>query len=156
MPSNLLKSILHNIGVVAVGFGFAWIGAGLDMLLGWHRFSSLFTGIAGGLLILAGFMIRVWATYDFYQRQMKVIVLKAQRTLITTGPYRFTRNPLYLGGNIFIFGGAVILLGTPGGLILTVIEIIGTDFMIRREEKQLEKTFGRKFTNYKRQVRRWF
>ncbi len=155
MPANLFKSILHNIGVLAVGFVFAFLGTRLDLILGLRPFESLWVTLTAGLLLAMGFGLRVWATYDFYQRRMKVIVLKPQTSLITTGPYRFTRNPLYLGGNVFIFGGAVLWLGSPGGLILTALVIIVTDFMIRREEKQLEKTFGNKFTNYKKRVRRW-
>jgi protein-S-isoprenylcysteine O-methyltransferase Ste14 len=155
MFTNLLKSVLHNIGVLVVGFAFAFLGTRLDWLLGLHSFEFIGTTIAAWLLLAMGFGLRVWATYDFYQRQMKVIVLKPQTSLITTGPYRFTRNPLYLGGNLFIFGGAVLWLGSPGGLILTVVVVIATDFMIRQEEKQLEKTFGLAFIRYKSRVRRW-
>jgi protein-S-isoprenylcysteine O-methyltransferase Ste14 len=155
MFKNLLKSLLHNIGVVAVGFAFAFSGTRLDLLLGLRPFESLWALIAAWLLLAAGFLLRVWATFDFYQRRMKVIVLVPQNSLITSGPYRFTRNPLYLGGNVFIFGGAVLFLGSPGGLILTVINIIAVDLMIRREEKQLEKIFGQAFLRYKNRVRRW-
>jgi protein-S-isoprenylcysteine O-methyltransferase Ste14 len=48
-------------------------------------------------------LLRTWAAFHFYVRGMDVIVLHAQKHLITTGPYRFSRNPLYLGGNLFIF-----------------------------------------------------
>ena len=109
---NLLKSILHNIGVVAVGFLFALIGVGTDRLLGIAIFHSLFALVLGSAA--AGFLLRVWATYHFYCRQMNVIVLSAQTYLITDGPYRFSRNPLYLGGNVFIFLGASLVLGTLG------------------------------------------
>jgi protein-S-isoprenylcysteine O-methyltransferase Ste14 len=155
MISNLVKSILHNLGVVAVGFAFAFLGTRLDWFFSFQEFQSLVTAVAAWLLLASGFLLRVWATFDFYRRQMKVIVLKPQKPLITSGPYRFTRNPLYLGGNVFIFGGAVLLLGSPGGFILTVLNIIAVDLMIRREEKQLEKIFGKAFTRYKNQVPRW-
>jgi len=155
MLTNLFKSVLHNIGVLVVGFAFAFLGTELDLLLGLHPFHSLLTTITAWLLLAMGFLLRIWATYDFYQRRMKVIVLVPQTSMIITGPYRFTRNPLYLGGNVFIFGGAVLWLGSPGGLILTAVVIIATDFMIRREEKQLEKTFGEEFIRYKIRVRRW-
>ena len=69
---NALKSILHNIGVVAVGYLFALVGV-------------LFALVFGAALLAAGFLLRVWATYHFYCRQMNVIVLSAQTYLITDG-----------------------------------------------------------------------
>jgi protein-S-isoprenylcysteine O-methyltransferase Ste14 len=153
--TNLLKSVLHNIGVVAVGFGFAFLGRGCDWVLGITGFDSLLAKALGSLLITVGFLLRVWATFDFYERRMKVISLVPQKTLITSGPYRFSRNPLYLGGNVFIFLGAVSILGSPSGIVLTVLNIVAVDFMIRREEKQLERDFGEEWASYRNRVRRW-
>src|SRR3712207_3698104 len=96
MSLSLLKSILHNIGVVIVGLGFAYLGTRVDLLLGIKRFHSFLTTTAGWLLVIIGFLLRVWATFHFYQQRMKVISLVPQRALITSGPYRFSRNPLYL------------------------------------------------------------
>jgi protein-S-isoprenylcysteine O-methyltransferase Ste14 len=152
---NLLKSILHNIGVVAVGFLFALIGVGTDRRLGIASFQSPFTLVLGLALLGAGFLLRVWATYFFYCRQMNVIVLSAQTYLITDGPYRFSRNPLYLGGNVFIFLGASLVLGTLGGIVLTVIHWPLMGLMVRREERQLEAAFGDQWRQYKERVRRW-
>lgn len=150
-----LKSILHNLGVIVVGLGFALLGVMLDFFLGIQNFRSEITTMLGLLLIAIGFFIRVWATFHFYKHEMRVISLVPQTKLITSGPYRFSRNPLYLGGNIFIFFGASLLFGSPGALILTVINIFLVDFMIRREEKQLAKTFGKEWSRYKNRVRRW-
>ena len=152
---NLLKSILHNIGVVAVGFLFALVGVGTDRLLGIASFQSLFALVLSSALLAAGFLLRVWATYLFYCRQMNVIVLSAQTYLITDGPYRFSRNPLYLGGNVFIFLGASLVLGTLGGIVLTVIHWPLMGLMVRREERQLEAAFGDQWRQYKERVRRW-
>ena len=152
---NLLKSILHNIGVVIVGFIFAFLSTKLDSLLGINDFKSLFTITLGLLLLTIGFLFRVWATFYFYEHQMKVISLAPQKTLITSGPYRFSRNPLYLGGNVFIFFGATLLFGSPAGIFLTVINILLVEFMIRREEKQLEQNFGEEWLIYKKRVRQW-
>jgi protein-S-isoprenylcysteine O-methyltransferase Ste14 len=155
MSSSLLKSIAHNAGVVFVGFGVGLLGAAIDMLLGFARFHLAAAIIAGVILLAAGFLLRVWATFHFYERRMKVIVLEPQNALITDGPYRFSRNPLYLGGNLFIFLGAALVLGTPGGIALTLMGLIPTDLMIRREEKQLENRFGDAWVQYKKRVRRW-
>jgi protein-S-isoprenylcysteine O-methyltransferase Ste14 len=86
---------------------------------------------------------------------MRVISLEPQSTLITSGPYRFSRSPLYLGGNVFIFFGAALLLGSPTALVVTALHLPLMDRFIRREEEQLERTFGDKWRSYQRRVRRW-
>src|SRR6266478_1472357 len=118
---NLFKSILHNIGVVIVGLGLAFIGTRVDSLFGISDFHSIFATTLAWLLLGIGFLVRVWATFYSYERRMKVISLAPQKTLITSGPYRFSRNPLYLGGNVFIFFGAMLLFGSPTGLFITAI-----------------------------------
>ena len=152
---SLLKSLLHNTGVVIVGFGFALLGAGLDLLLSIGAFHSLFITTLACLFLTIGFLLRVWATFHFYEHHMRVIMLVPQNALITTGPYRISRNPLYLGGNVFIFLGAVLVLGSPSGIVLTALNVLLVDFMIRREEKQLERQFGEEWVRYRNQVRRW-
>jgi protein-S-isoprenylcysteine O-methyltransferase Ste14 len=151
----LFKSILHNIGVVIVGLGVAFIGTRLDSLLGLRDFSSVPTAVAGSLLLIIGFLTRVWATFYFYQKRIKVISLSPQRTLITFGPYRFSRNPLYLGGNVFIFLGTALLFGSPAAVLITIIHFPFIDLFVRREEKQLERDFGDDSLRYRRRVRRW-
>jgi protein-S-isoprenylcysteine O-methyltransferase Ste14 len=152
---NLLKSIFHNIGVLIVGFVFASIGRGVDLLLHIPRFGSLFINILAVALLIIGFIIRVWATLYFYEQGMAVIRLEPQKKLLTGGPYSFSRNPLYLGGNVFIFLGAVLYLGSPSGIVLTAVAIAATDLMIRREERQLARKFGQQWISYKSRVRRW-
>jgi protein-S-isoprenylcysteine O-methyltransferase Ste14 len=147
--------MLHNIGVVIVGFGFAFLGARLDWILGLTAFHSMVIQTLAVLLLTIGFLLRVWATYHFYQHHMRVISLVPQNALITTGPYRITRNPLYIGGIVFIFLGAVLLLGSPSGILLTALNVVLVDFIIRREEKQLEREFGEHWERYRNQVRRW-
>jgi protein-S-isoprenylcysteine O-methyltransferase Ste14 len=155
MLANLLKSRLHNMGVIAVGFGVAFLGRGIDLALGIEDFPSLLAGLAGAALLVFGFFLRAWATFHFYDQRMRVISLSPQRSLITTGPYRFTRNPLYLGGNVFIFFGASLVIGSPSALVITAIHIPLMDLFIRREEKQLEQAFGGEWFRYKQRVRRW-
>src|SRR5207244_4118061 len=100
MLKSLLKSVLHNVFVVAVGFAFALFGASVDKVFGFPRFHSTATLVIGVTLLTAGFLLRVWAAYHFYKHRLNVIVLSAQSHLITTVPYRFSRNPLCLGGNV--------------------------------------------------------
>jgi protein-S-isoprenylcysteine O-methyltransferase Ste14 len=152
---SLLKSLFHNIGVVIVGFGVALVGAGLDRLFGLDRFHSALAAGGGSLLLALGFLLRVWATLLFYEHRMRVIQFTPQSSLITSGPYRFSRNPLYLGGNVFIFFGAALLIGSPMALILTLLHLPLMDRFVRREERQLEQEFGEEWRRYKTEVRRW-
>jgi protein-S-isoprenylcysteine O-methyltransferase Ste14 len=86
---------------------------------------------------------------------MKIISLVPQKWLVTTGPYHFSRNPLYLGGDVFIFFGAALFLGSPAGLMITALHLPLVDRFIRREERQLEREFGVEWIRYKNQIRRW-
>lgn len=155
MIVSVLKSILHNIGVVIVGLGLAYLGTTVDSLLGISAFSSSLVKAVGLVLLALGFLIRVWATVYFYQHKMRVISLEAQNTLITSGPYRFSRNPLYLGGNVFIFFGAALLFGSSTALVATAVHLPLIDLFIRREERQLQQVFGGAWLSYKKRVRRW-
>lgn len=152
---SLAKSLLHNIAVVIVGFGVAFIGTRIDVLTGLKDFGSPVAIAAGWLLVGAGFVLRAWAAFHFYEHRMRVISLRPQAALLTSGPYAFSRNPLYLGGNVFIFLGAALVLGSPAALILVAVHLFFVDFFIRREERQLEEQFGEAWLRYRRQVRRW-
>jgi len=79
---NAVKSLLHNIGVVIVGFGVALLGAALDSIVGLTRFRSAIATTAAWLLIALGFLLRVWATFYFYEQQMKVISLCPRRSFL--------------------------------------------------------------------------
>jgi len=125
---TLLRSALHNLGVFVVGIGWAYLGTRVDALLGLHEFSSVWAEVAAVVLLVLGFLTRLWATAQFYAHRMRVISLAPQGSLITSGPFRFSRNPLHLP------------------LV---------DWMIRREERQLEARFGDEFRSYRARVRRW-
>src|SRR5262249_54458411 len=67
--SNLLKSILHNLGVLLVGMGVALVGTRLDLFFGIARFHSPWAIEVGAFLLTMGFLLRLWATFHFYQHQ---------------------------------------------------------------------------------------
>ena len=155
MITVIAKSILHNIGVLLVSLLVAYLGRYVDSLSGIASYSSAVAGIAGCFLLVLGFLVRTWAAVDFYRHGLRVVSLQPQSTLITTGPYRFSRNPLYLGGNVFMFFGAALLLGSVTALVITALHLLLIDRFIRREEEQLEHEFGEAFVNYKKLTRRW-
>lgn len=151
----ILRSALHNLGVLAVGLGWAYLGTRIDATLGLQAFASIPVSVAAVVLLVAGFLTRLWATAHFYSHGMRVISLEPQGTLVTSGPFRFSRNPLYLGGNVFTFFGASLLLGSPAALAMTALHLPLVDLMIRREERQLDGRFGEEWRSYRARVRRW-
>jgi len=156
MNSPLLRAILHNLGVLVVSAAFAFLGLGVDAAFGLPRIGGSMAQPLGVLLATLGFLVRVWATRDFYRQQMDVIRLEPQHALFTSGAYAWSRNPLYLGGNVFAFLGMSLIARSWGGVLLTAADIVIVDvFMIRREERQLSAQFGAAWAEYAGRVRRW-
>lgn len=75
--------------------------------------------------------------------------------IVETGPFRFTRNPLYVGLTL-LYVGLSLLLNTWWSLFLLVpVWIVMHFFVVRREEAYLERKFGDTYLNYRRRVRRY-
>jgi len=77
-------------------------------------------------------------------------------TIVSSGPFRFTRNPLYVGVTL-IFGGLTLALDTWWGFIVLVPVLITMHFgVVLREERYLERKFGEPYRQYRSRVRRYF
>ncbi len=76
-------------------------------------------------------------------------------TLVVTGIYRYTRNPMYLGGLVMLSGLALFLAKLSACFFLLFFVIYLTRFQIMPEEKVLRARFGAEFDDYTRRVRRW-
>ena len=74
--------------------------------------------------------------------------------IITTGPYAFIRNPMYLGHLIFM-AGLAITFGSWAALALLAFHIVWFHRRVTRDEAQLEALFGCEYLHYKARVRRW-
>jgi protein-S-isoprenylcysteine O-methyltransferase Ste14 len=72
--------------------------------------------------------------------------------LVTNGIFKFCRHPLYASWVVFIVPGIVLLLNSWIGFTIPIFMYIILWFLIRKEEKYLENTFGRKYLNYKKKV----
>ena len=75
--------------------------------------------------------------------------------LVTGGPYRFTRNPIYLALTLFYIGVAMLFNTLWAVLLLPVVLLIMNRGVIDREETYLTKKFGEQYLAYKEKVRRW-
>jgi protein-S-isoprenylcysteine O-methyltransferase Ste14 len=102
-------------------------------------------------LVLAG--VLSWSGTRALGRQWRVDAgLNADHALITTGPYRFVRHPIYASMLCMLLGAG--LMTTPWALLLlcTVVFIIGTEIRVRIEDALLASRFRSQFENYRRAV----
>ena len=76
--------------------------------------------------------------------------------LVTTGIFRFTRNPMYFGLTSIYLGVALITRSIPAFVTLPVTLALADRLVVDREERYLEARFGERYRNYKADVPRWF
>jgi protein-S-isoprenylcysteine O-methyltransferase Ste14 len=123
-----------------VGFSFAMPAA-----LRWSGLFLLLVGFLLGLPAVRG-MVRVGTSPN--PRQIP-------SSLVTTGIYRYTRNPMY-GGMLLLYSGAALLAGSVGAVLLLPAALILLDrWVVVPEERQLGELFGSTFTDYRARVPRW-
>lgn len=101
---------------------------------------------------LAGF---VWALVAIWGHRTTVNPYKAASNLVTRGPFRHSRNPIYVS-DWFVYSGAMLLLKTAWPLLLAPLVFLVMRYMvIAHEESHLEARFGDEYRDYKARVRRW-
>ena len=77
------------------------------------------------------------------------------KTLITEGPFKYTRNAFYVSLNLIALGIAVYLRDFSPFIVVIIEFLVFDKYLIPPEEKVLEKKFGQSYKNYKSKVRRW-
>jgi protein-S-isoprenylcysteine O-methyltransferase Ste14 len=109
----------------------------------------------GFLIIGFGFVMAFWSRSLFLKNATTLQPSEEPTSLVTSGPFRISRNPIYLGMASILLGVAI-LSGTLVTLAFPVIFVwlIGF-FIIPGEERKMEKIFGESYREYKKSVRRW-
>jgi protein-S-isoprenylcysteine O-methyltransferase Ste14 len=109
------------------------------------------------LVALLGFVVAFSGVVSFRRAKTTITPLKPETAsaLVTSGVYRYTRNPMYLGLTAVLLGWALFLASAWAllGPLLYVVYI--TRFQIIPEERALLSLFGRDFSEYQQRVRRW-
>jgi len=104
-----------------------------------------------------GFLLLIVSIKSFIDNKTTInpLNLKKSTYLVTSGVFRFSRNPMYLGMLLFLLGTAIIL-NIIGGLIISILFIFYMNFFqIIPEEMALQNLFGKNYRNYRKTVRRW-
>jgi len=147
---------LLYLGALIAGFAGDWLlrNAGVRRLAGLGlarpvRFPAGFALAAVGLvLMIAGARL-------FLKAGTNIRPDRPASRLMTSGIYRFTRNPMYLGMTILYAGLALAFDSLIAFLLLPIVLTIMQTQVIAREERYLEARFGDDFRSYREWVRRW-
>jgi len=111
-----------------------------------EHWSSLVLGLT---LFVAGLSLRVWAQMHLHYR------LNLKKTLTTTGPYSFVRNPIYIGNTLILTGTTFLseLFWLVPAMLVTCL--VTYALTVRYEESHLRSKYGAPYVEYLHQVNRW-
>ncbi len=149
---TVYKSLLYLIfeaGLFALYIPLAFLRTGPRIETGMISFLAIPLWLAGGLTVL-------WCFWDFtYKGRGTPDPTDPPKELVTTGPYRYVRNPIYVGV-VLIFLGHFLWFGYWALLIYMVSAFIGVHFfVVLYEEPTLKRKFGAAYEDYLKRVPRW-
>ena len=118
---------------------------------------ELRVGLASAVLV-AGAFICLAGVLSFRDASTTVNPLQPETAsaLVSSGIYRYTRNPMYLGFAIALVAWSILLASPVSALGVLGFVLFMNRFQIRPEERALASLFGTEFEQYCRKVRRWF
>lgn len=135
--------------LVGVGFEFAWpshVGVDVEPNL----------ALAGGGVVFAvGAAVAGWGLLTFRRAHTTTVPGNASSQLVTWGPYRFSRNPMYVGLVVAYLGEAAILRQIVPVVLLPLVVAYVNWIVIPVEEAKLTEVFGEAYARYRKEIPRW-
>ena len=139
--------------VAAVGIA---VVLGRTYPLAWPGLNDLPARVVGYGLGAAGLALAVWGLATLYAAGTTVHAHKGADRLVTEGPFRFRRNPIYMGEVLIFLGLAQLTHNIWFAIIAPLFALAVFKLAILPEEQHLEDRFGQAFLDYKERTRRWF
>jgi protein-S-isoprenylcysteine O-methyltransferase Ste14 len=139
------------LGAILLGCLLSWI-VPLGPGLGSANMRAL---AAGGMLALVGLALFVVSVREFRRAGTSVVPGEPSTALLESGPYRYTRNPIYISFTIFYFGLAIMLTSAWMLVLLVPVLIVLQRGVVEREEAYLASKFGEAYRKYQSRVPRW-
>jgi protein-S-isoprenylcysteine O-methyltransferase Ste14 len=109
----------------------------------------------GAFVMLMGLALTAWASTLFRRAGTGFDLHGESSYLVTSGPFRLSRNPIYLGMLIWLIGLAVLLGSLIAFVFPVIFFVLANSLMIPLEEKSMGQLFGKQFVEYRQTVRRW-
>jgi len=138
--------------IYLIFIGFAW-ALSVQLALpvpqyGWSRY-------AGWGLIAGGVLLMLWAALLMARQRTTINPFKQPQKLLDSGPFRFSRNPIYLGDTLIYCGIGLLLGSLWPWLLLPALILCMRRGVIDYEEALLSRLFGEHYRAYQARVRRW-
>ena len=112
--------------------------------------------LAGTILVILGFALVGWCLVTFaFVGKGTAAPFDPPRRLVVAGPYRFVRNPIYIGAVVTMLGAAMVLWSGWLVLYAFLVLILTHLLVILYEEPHLRRVFGQPYEDYLRTVHRW-
>ena len=127
----------------------------LHFLLPVYKIVPMPWNVLGVIPLACGIALNLVADRAFHQAQTTVKPFEQSAALITSGVFRITRNPMYLGYILILVGVALIVRSLTPYAVIPVFAILMDRVFIRVEEQMLEENFGQSWLEYAKKVRRW-
>ncbi|HYB75493.1 MAG TPA: isoprenylcysteine carboxylmethyltransferase family protein [Nitrososphaerales archaeon] len=135
--------------LVGIGVGFLFpvtIGSGFWLAV---------TQVLGIASLTVGIVLAVWAQWIFHRQHTTTDPTKTTTSFVTWGPYRFSRNPMYLGLFLSFAGISGIFTFVWSILLLIIVVLYVNSVVIPAEERQLMYNFSEAYERYRSRVHRW-
>src|SRR2546430_16256284 len=152
----LMRAVTY--GTLFVGFLLVFLPGRVLEWSGVRRPASLGLPQGVGLaVVVLGAALALWCIVTFaFVGKGTPAPFDPPRRLVVRGPYRFVRNPMYIGAALAL-AGAALFYGSWPLLIYAAVFLLSTHvFVVVYEEPMLRRTFGQEYEAYCRQVLRWF
>ncbi|MGE5443670.1 MAG: methyltransferase family protein [Ignavibacteriales bacterium] len=105
--------------------------------------------------IIGSVALIIWSVRTFRLAKTSLIPVKPTTAIVTDGPFRFSRNPIYVGFAFLYLGVGLWLNALWVVVMLVPLLLVIQSYVIVREERYLELKFGQEYLQYKARVRRW-
>lgn len=127
----------------------------LDRLVPWPLYALPGRSLIGAVLVVLGITVLLWGSATMHRSGTNVPPNRPATALVTGGPFRYSRNPLYVGLHA-VFLGLTYLVQSGWGLLLFIpLALVMHHGVILREERYLERKFGDAYRRYRAAVRRY-
>jgi protein-S-isoprenylcysteine O-methyltransferase Ste14 len=131
-----------------------WLGWFLQRRLTISFVPTAFVPLLGGLVVVAGVVLALLSVREFRRFQTSPRPDRPSTAVVQTGPYRYSRNPMYIALAAVQFGVAI-WLNNLWIFLMLAPAILATSVIIAKEERYLEGQLGAAYVRYRASVRRW-